>query len=84
MQLAGKLNIGIIGTVAVMLALTLAVATAAYKTHRNEEDSEIFLKAYPQTSGTRIDSCDVCHSRTMADSVGQQGGQAVSINSCDS
>ena len=84
MQHKGKLNIGIIGGVAIMLALTLAVATAAYRTHHNEDDSEIFFKAYPQTSGTRLDGCDVCHSRVMAPPIGQQGGQTVSRNACDS
>jgi len=86
MRRVGKIQLGgikkTIGGGALALTLALAAA-AAYRTH-DESDSEIFAKAYPQVSGTRLDGCEVCHSRVTAPPAGQQGGQAVVHNSCDS
>ncbi|MDI9613940.1 MAG: hypothetical protein QM330_12985 [Acidobacteriota bacterium] len=63
------------------LLLVAGAGTAAYRTHQ-EQDSEIFVGAYPHLEGTRMDTCDVCHSRISAPPPGAK--DAVVLSSCDS
>ena len=45
------------------IALSMCIALACYAAylHQNETDSANFLAKYPQTAGTKLDSCNVCH-----------------------
>jgi hypothetical protein len=75
-------NIRIWGSMASVLTLAL-ISVAAYKTH-TESDSDLFFQAYPQTIGTRLDGCEVCHSRRAISLSGQKKRQTVqsACNSC--
>lgn len=65
-------------------ALVLTVAgIAAYKTHA-EKDSDLFFKAYPHLTGTRLDSCEACHSRISSPPPGEPKGKPVALSTCDS
>lgn len=70
-----------VGAVALVLAAVAAIG--AYKTH-TEEDSELFFKIYSHLTATRMDSCDVCHSRISAPPPGVVKGKSVLLSSCDS
>lgn len=62
--------------------LVAGAGTAAYRTHQ-ETDSETFVTAYPHLAGSRMDTCDACHSRISAPPPGAKEG-AVVLSSCDS
>ena len=81
MRLTGKTGIQIICIGGLFLALTLS-AVAAYRTHK-EQDSDLFFKTYPHTIGTRLDGCEVCHVRSVALPPGQESGNPVQVNACD-
>ena len=81
MRQTGKTGIRTICIGGLFLALTLS-AVAAYRTHK-EQDSDIFFKTYPHTIGTRLDGCEVCHIRSVALPAGQESGNPVQVNACD-
>jgi len=58
----------------------LAVVTTAFAAyhHMGENDSGIFLEAYPDKAGTKLDSCTLCHSGGSYIS----GDKPVTLGSC--
>jgi hypothetical protein len=78
-----KNRLTIVISVTAVMALATVAGRSAYKTH-DEKDSGLFFKTYPHLAGTRIDGCDVCHSRISALPQGAAGGKAVILSSCDS
>ena len=68
---------------AAAFVLTISSASAYFRAVHKEPDSDLFFKAYPHLIGTRLDGCDVCHRGSMALPRGQESGNAVLINSCD-
>jgi hypothetical protein len=57
--------------------MAVAVCYAAYN-HQGEIDSANFLTVYPQATGTKIDSCALCH---RSDSY-TSGGKTTTLGSC--
>jgi len=51
----------IITTITIMSFFVVALVCYAAYTHQGEIDSANFLAKYPQTAGTKLDSCNVCH-----------------------
>jgi len=68
----GKKTLGITITIA-SIFLIAVVCFAAYH-HMGEDDTGIFLSAYPDKAGTKLDNCNLCHKG------GQAGGK--SYGSC--
>jgi hypothetical protein len=71
-----KKTISIAFTIASIFVVTL-VCYAAYH-HMGEIDSGIFLSVYPDKAGTKLDSCNLCHSGGSY----QQGSKTVTLGSC--
>jgi hypothetical protein len=69
--------------VAAVMGLAAVAGISAYKTHK-ENDSGLFLSAYPNLAGTRMDGCDACHNRISALPPGAAKGKSVILSSCDS
>ena len=72
----GKKTLGITITIA-SIFLVAVVCFAAYH-HMGEIDSGIFLSVYPDKAGTKLDSCNLCHSGGSY----QQGSKTVTLGSC--
>lgn len=83
MQYPSKMRFRALGGGLMVLALAVAAAVAAYRTH-TETDSDLFFKTYPQALGSRLDGCDVCHTRITALPAGAKSGKSVTLSSCDS
>lgn len=72
--------------ITVILALLLLVGLAALETsqalaayqHMGEADSASFAAVHPDRTGTKLDSCSLCHSGGSM----QAGGKSVSVGSC--
>lgn len=62
----------------VILAGVSSLGQAAYH-HQGEADSPNFVTAYPQTEGTKLDSCALCHSGGQYE---KKPGQFVTVGSC--
>ena len=54
-----------------------SLAPAAYH-HAGEADAPVFLSAYPNKAGTKLDSCSLCHSGGSYTS----GGKTTTMGSC--
>lgn len=72
----GKNVLGITITIAAIFLISV-VCFAAYQ-HKGEKDSKKFLAIYPGKSGTKLDSCTLCHTGGSYDS----GGKTVTLGSC--
>jgi hypothetical protein len=72
----GKKTLGITITIA-SIFLVVVVCFAAYH-HMGEIDSGIFLYVHPDKAGTKLDSCNLCHSGGSY----QQGSKTVTLGSC--
>ena len=72
----GKKTLGITITIA-SIFLVAVVCFAAYH-HMGEIDSGIFLSVYPDKAGTKLDSCNLCHSGGSYVS----GGKTTTLGSC--
>ena len=60
-----------------VLALGTPVAQGAYH-HMGESDSPNFVAVHPDRAGTKLDSCNLCHSGGST----QSGGKTASVGSC--
>ncbi len=67
----------LIGLLTAVLLSMAAVAYAAYH-HEGEMDANKFLAAYPDTAGTKLDHCALCHGGGEYESKGKM----VSLGSC--
>jgi hypothetical protein len=67
--------------VGIIFALCLVVTVTAFAAyhHAGETDSDIFSSVYPDTDGTKLDSCAVCHSGGQ---YVNNKGKLVSLGSC--
>ena len=65
---------------AAMVIIVLSIGTTAFTAyhHMGEDDSGIFLSVYPEKAGTKLDSCNLCHSGGSY----QSGGKPVNLGSC--
>lgn len=61
-----------------LLVLAVAPTQSAYH-HQGEVDSGNFLAVYPDTAGTKLDSCTLCHT---GGSYQDKSGKTVSLGSC--
>ncbi len=60
-----------------LIFLSAATVMAAYH-HEGEKDADKFLSAYPDTAGTKLDHCALCHSSGKY----ERKGKMVSLGSC--
>src|SRR6266540_1513826 len=72
-----KMKFGICLLTAVLSLCMACLAYAAYP-HHGEGDSGVFLTAYPDKAGTKLDSCAVCHTGGSYVS----SGKTVTLGSC--
>jgi hypothetical protein len=68
----------IVALVLVGLVAAAGVAVAGYH-HQGEEDSPVFLEAYPQKAGTKLDHCATCHA---GGSYVDGRGRTITMGSC--
>ncbi len=66
--------------IAAMVIILLSIGTSAFTAyhHEGENDSGNFLAAYPDKAGTKLDSCNLCHSGGSYTS----GGKTTNLGSC--
>jgi len=69
-------SLSVIIAIASIFSIAL-VCYAAYQ-HMGEIDSGIFVSAYPDTAGTKLDSCNLCHKGGSYVS----GGKTTTLGSC--
>ncbi len=67
-----------LSVVAVILVLCTAHISLAAYTHNGDIDSIIFRTTYPETLGTKLDSCTTCHTGGSYAS----GGKTATLGSC--
>jgi len=65
-------------SIIVWLSLAAAPGWCAYH-HGGDTDSDLFAAAYPETAGTKLDSCALCHTGGAYES---KPGKWVSLGSC--
>ena len=68
----------IIITVAIVSFFVVALVCYAAYTHQGEIDSPNFRASHPQTAGTKLDSCTLCHRGGSYTS----GGKTTTLGSC--
>ena len=68
-------------SIAITIASIFIVAMVCYAAyhHMGEIDSGIFLSVYPDKAGTKLDSCNLCHS---GGSYVDGKGKTVTLGSC--
>jgi hypothetical protein len=58
---------------------TQIVSSRSYQGHASDADINNFVRAYPQTVGTRLDDCQTCH----AGGTVNNGEGDIKVNACD-
>ena len=63
----------------ILVFMLFGIAYAAYDHGGADTDSAVFLDAYPDKAGTKLDSCTLCH--TGGTYINSKGDE-VSLGSC--
>ena len=77
MRRAKWLRYSVLLVVLPVTLMTAQMVRSAYH-HEGEKDAAIFLTAYPDKAGTKLDSCNLCHSGGSY----VQSGKTVTMGSC--
>lgn len=64
---------------AALLVLIAVPVIGAYKSHDADRDVNAFLAAYPETAGSKLDNCYLCHKGGTI----TKKGKTISIDNCD-